>query len=105
MTAISPRSASTMTGKEKAVAFADPPALPPLSFMIGESNVPMVESGGDMADWKRFREVGLLDKVSMERKDHEALLHKLSKLQNEVYFFSSFFLFIISLQIKAFLMG
>lgn len=82
VTAIAPRSASAATGKGKAVAFPDIP--PPLDSLSSEAAAAAEISGGDMEDWKRFREAGLLDEAVMQRKDREALLLKLSKLENEV---------------------
>ncbi|XP_019091961.1 PREDICTED: protein CROWDED NUCLEI 2-like isoform X3 [Camelina sativa] len=62
--------------------------LPPLPIgsLTGEvvSRV-QVDDTTDMGDWRRFREVGLLNEASMEEKDREALLEKVSTLEKELY--------------------
>jgi hypothetical protein len=51
-----------------------PPPLGSLSETRGEAVVASGLYSGYVEDWKKFREVGLLDEAVMQRKDHEALL-------------------------------
>ncbi|XP_077220089.1 nuclear matrix constituent protein 1-like isoform X2 [Tasmannia lanceolata] len=73
-------------GKGKSVAVVDGPH-PPLS-LLGENGGNAVvgfDGGGEGEVWRQFREAGLLDEVSMEKKNREAFFQRISKLENELY--------------------
>lgn len=75
------RGTPTATGKGKRTAFIEGPPPPPTGLLNDSGNVNEVEN---MEDWRRFREVGLLDKAELERRDRQALLERMQKLENEV---------------------
>ncbi|XP_010470851.1 PREDICTED: protein CROWDED NUCLEI 3 isoform X3 [Camelina sativa] len=62
--------------KGKAIAFADEIKTPSPSrgLLLGEDD-----------DWRKFKEVGLLDEPSLERKDLDALTEKILKLEKELF--------------------
>lgn len=71
------------TGKDKLVAFIDgPPPPPPRGLLNDNGDRPETEN---MEDWRRFREVGLLDEAALERRDREALLEKAQRLERELH--------------------
>nr|XP_043623708.1 protein CROWDED NUCLEI 2-like [Erigeron canadensis] len=72
-----------VTGKGKAVAFSDDPPPPPPLGLLNEDAPP--PDGGDMNDWRMFKEAGFLDEAVMEKKDHEALVEKIARLEKELY--------------------
>lgn len=76
-------SATAALGKGKGVAEAAPPPPPPLPApphaSLGENGV-----DGEAEVWRRFRDAGLLDESSLQRKDREALAHRISELDKEV---------------------
>ncbi|ESQ35496.1 hypothetical protein EUTSA_v10006601mg [Eutrema salsugineum] len=98
--AVTPRSETRKIGgvsnprnddrKGKAIAISEDPVIstlppPPIGTLTGEGVYRGQAEEMDMGDWRRFREVGLLDEASMERKDREALLEKISTLEEELY--------------------
>lgn len=73
------------TDKGKAVAYVDgpPPPLGSLSEIRsggGAKTSPELQN----ADWRRFKEVGLLDEAAMERRDRQELANKVDRLEAEV---------------------
>ncbi|XP_058778835.1 protein CROWDED NUCLEI 3-like [Vicia villosa] len=84
-----PGSGLTPSAKGKAVVIADEPLPPPpLGSLTEARDEVMVASGLDAGyaeDWRKFREVGLLDEAVMQRKDQEALMEKLSRLEKELF--------------------
>ncbi|KAL6573664.1 hypothetical protein OROHE_002123 [Orobanche hederae] len=72
------------TGKDKTVALIDdpPPPPPPTGLLNDDSNRDYVEN---MEDWRRFREVGLLDEAALERRDREALQERTQRLEKELF--------------------
>ncbi|XP_010556395.1 PREDICTED: protein CROWDED NUCLEI 2 [Tarenaya hassleriana] len=74
----------------KTVTFGENPAVPallppPVRTLNGDGVSGEPVGDGDIDDWRRFREVGLLNGASMERKDREALLEKISRLEKELF--------------------
>ncbi|KAL1218530.1 Protein CROWDED NUCLEI 3 [Cardamine amara subsp. amara] len=66
---------SEIDRKGKAIAFSDEITTPP----------PRTSLRGVDDDWRKFKEVGLLDEASLERKDRDALLEKVLKLEKELF--------------------
>lgn len=71
-----------LMGKGKGVAVSEAP--PPPRASLDENGTEGSEEGRDAAVWKRFQEAGLLDQASLEKKDREALVQRISKLEAEV---------------------
>lgn len=75
-------------GKGKAVAFTEnqpaPPPPPPVTSLLEANVQARGEAGESEDDWRGFREAGLLDEATMERKEREALKQRASKLEREV---------------------
>ncbi|XP_051146028.1 nuclear matrix constituent protein 1-like isoform X2 [Andrographis paniculata] len=70
------------TGKDKRVAIVDGPPPPPTGLLNDIGNRNEVEN---MEDWRRFKEVGLLDEAEFERRDRQALSERVQKLEKELF--------------------
>lgn len=84
---------SSVKGKGKAVAFADdlPGNLPPPPVSSLGKEVVSVADEDEAEDWRRFKEAGFLDEAELAKRDRQALQDRVTKLEEEVGFFSSCF--------------
>ncbi|KAK4489455.1 hypothetical protein RD792_005264 [Penstemon davidsonii] len=85
-----PQSASRATlsynGKGKKVAFDEgPPPPPPPTGLLSENGDNNRADMENMEDWRRFREVGLLDEAALERRDREALVERIQRIEKELF--------------------
>ncbi|URD83875.1 Paired amphipathic helix protein [Musa troglodytarum] len=72
-----------LKGKGKSAVDALPPP-PPLQALLGENDSIGVVDQGDAEVWRSFREAGLLDESSLQRKDRDALVQRISELEKEL---------------------
>ncbi|KAI3840726.1 hypothetical protein MKX03_010970 [Papaver bracteatum] len=70
--------------KGKSSNFSEGITPPPVNF-LGENGGGGVDGDGDMEVWRRFKEAGLLDEASLEKKDRAALIERVSKLEKELF--------------------
>ncbi|URD83876.1 Paired amphipathic helix protein [Musa troglodytarum] len=73
-----------LKGKGKSAVDALPPP-PPLQALLGENDSIGVVDQGDAEVWRSFREAGLLDESSLQRKDRDALVQRISELEKELH--------------------
>ncbi|XP_009383797.3 nuclear matrix constituent protein 1 [Musa acuminata AAA Group] len=73
-----------LKGKGKSAVEALPPP-PPLQALLGENGSIGVVDQGDAEVWRSFREAGLLDESSLQRKDRDALVQRISELEKELH--------------------
>uniref|UniRef100_A0A803L7A5 Nuclear matrix constituent protein 1-like protein n=1 Tax=Chenopodium quinoa TaxID=63459 RepID=A0A803L7A5_CHEQI len=76
-----PRHLQTPSFTGKTTSFLDAP--PPTNSLAAPESVEF--DGCHMEDWRRFKEVGLLDESALERKDRQAMLDKISRLEKELF--------------------
>lgn len=82
LTTTTPRTMSHTNPRSSVKGRSGDDPAPPRSLLAGDY-VAVVDTG-DMEDWRRFSEAGLLDVAAMERRDREVVLEKVAKLEKEV---------------------
>ncbi|GAB4840238.1 hypothetical protein Ancab_021003 [Ancistrocladus abbreviatus] len=73
----SPRHVSSATAKHH--------HLPRCGSLTENVEVAAVSDSGNVEDWRRFGEAGLLDEAALERRDWEALIEKVSSVGKEPF--------------------
>ncbi|KAK1279752.1 putative nuclear matrix constituent protein 1-like protein [Acorus gramineus] len=74
-----------LLSKGKGVVGADLPPPPPLDSLEANGGEGDGGSVGEAEVWRRFRQAGMLDPASMERKDKAALVERVDSLERELY--------------------
>ncbi|RZC60799.1 hypothetical protein C5167_022558 [Papaver somniferum] len=69
----------------KSSNFSEGITPPPVNFLGENGGGGGVDGDGDMEVWRRFKEAGLLDEASLEKKDRAALIERVSKLEKELF--------------------
>lgn len=82
LTTTTPRTMSRTNPRSSSKGKSGDDPAPPRSLLDG-GYVAVVDTG-DVEDWRRFGEAGLLDEAAMERRDREVVLEKVAKLEKEV---------------------
>ncbi|KAF6155382.1 hypothetical protein GIB67_019908 [Kingdonia uniflora] len=77
-----PRNTDVHLSWRKGVDFLEGP--PPPIASLGDSRR-NVDGNDEREVWQKFKEVGLLDEKSLERKDRQAILERVSKLEKELF--------------------
>ncbi|KMT08442.1 hypothetical protein BVRB_6g141190 [Beta vulgaris subsp. vulgaris] len=74
---------SSEKGKTPWTPLSSAPTPPPTTSLAASETDGFDRGNSD--DWRKFKEAGLLDESALEKKDHQALLNRISRLEKELF--------------------